>query len=33
MPEMIKVFQIVIDKPMSDLINSEGWECHSVAKS
>ena len=33
MPEMIKVFQIVIDKPMSDLINSEGWECHSTAKS
>lgn len=33
MPEMIKVFQIVIDSKMSDLINREGYECHSTAKS
>ena len=33
MAQMIKVFQIVIDRHMSDLINSEGWECHSTAKS
>jgi hypothetical protein len=33
MPELIKVFQIVIDKDLSDLINSEGWDCHVKAKS
>ena len=33
MPQMIKLFQIVIDRHMSDLINKEGWECHSTAKS
>ena len=33
MPELIKVFQIVIDKDLSELINSEGWDCHVKAKS
>ena len=33
MPQMIKLFQIVIDRHMSDLINAEGWDCHSTAKS
>ena len=33
MPELIKVFQIVIDKDLSELINSEGWDCHIKAKS
>lgn len=33
MPQMIKLYQIVIDRHLSDLINKEGWECHSTAKS
>ena len=33
MPQLIKVFQIVIDKDLSDLINSEGWDCHVNAKA
>ena len=33
MPHLIKVFQIVIDKHLSDLINKEGWDCHVKAKS
>ena len=33
MAQLIKVFQIVIDKDLSDLINSEGWDCHVKAKS
>ena len=33
MPQMIKLYQIVIDRHLSDLINAEGWECHSTAKS
>ena len=33
MPQMIKLFQIVIDRDLSDLINSEGWDCHVKAKS
>ena len=33
MPQLIKVFQIVIDKNLSDLINKEGWDCHVIAKS
>ena len=33
MVQLIKVFQIVIDKDLSDLINSEGWDCHVNAKS
>ena len=33
MPQLIKVFQIVIDKDLSELINSEGWDCHVKAKS
>ena len=33
MVQLIKVFQIVIDKDLSDLINSEGWDCHVKAKS
>lgn len=33
MPQLIKVFQIVIDSNLSDLINSEGWDCHVKAKS
>ena len=32
MPQLIKVFQIVIDKNLSDLINAEGWDCHVKAK-
>ena len=33
MPQMIKLFQIVIDRDLSDLINSEGWDCHVKAKA
>mgnify|MGYP001157178354 FL=1 len=33
MPQIIKVFQIVIDKDLSDLINKEGWDCHVNAKA
>ena len=33
MPQMIKLFQIVIDRHLSDLINSEGWDCHVKAKA
>jgi len=33
MAQLIKVFQIVIDKDLSDLINSEGWDCHVKAKA
>ena len=33
MPQLIKVFQIVIDKHLGDLINKEGWDCHVKAKS
>ena len=33
MAQLIKVFQIVIDKDLSDLINREGWDCHVKAKS
>ena len=33
MPQLIKVFQIVIDKHLADLINKEGWDCHVKAKS
>ena len=33
MPQMIKLFQIVIDKDLSDLINREGWDCHVKAKA
>ena len=33
MPQMIKVYQIVIDKDLSDLINKEGWDCHVKAKA
>ena len=33
MAQLIKVFQIVIDKDLSNLINTEGWECHVKAKA
>ena len=33
MSQIIKVFQIVIDKDLSDLINKEGWDCHVDAKA
>lgn len=33
MAQLIKVFQIVIDKDLSDLINKEGWNCHVKAKA
>ena len=33
MAQLIKVFQIVIDKNLSDLINAEGWDCHVKAKA
>ena len=33
MAQLIKVFQIVIDKDLSDLINKEGWDCHVKAKA
>jgi hypothetical protein len=33
MAQLIKVFQIVIDSNLSELINSEGWDCHVKAKS
>ena len=28
MPQIFTVFQIVIDKDLSDLINKEGHDCH-----
>ena len=31
MPQIFSVFQIVIDKDLSDLINKEGFECHVKA--
>ena len=33
MVQKMKLFQIVIDKDLSDLINKEGWDCHVKAKS
>ena len=33
MPQIFTVYQIVIDKHLSDLINKEGWDCHVKAKS
>lgn len=33
MPQLIKLFQIVIDKDLSDLINKEGWDCHVKARA
>ena len=33
MPQMIKLYQIVIDRHLSDLINQEGWDCHVKAKA
>jgi hypothetical protein len=33
MAQLIKVFQIVIDRDLSDLINREGWDCHVKAKA
>jgi len=33
MPQIFTVFQIVIDKHLSDLINKEGWDCHPKAKA
>ena len=33
MVQLIKVFQIVIDSNLSELINSEGWDCHVKAKA
>ena len=33
MPQLIKVFQIIIDKNLADLVNKEGWDCHVKAKS
>jgi len=31
MPQIFSVYQIVIDKDLSDLINKEGFECHVKA--
>lgn len=31
MPQMFKVFQIQLDNALIDLINAEGWECHTKA--
>ena len=33
MVQIFSVYQIVIDKDLSDLINKEGWDCHVKAKS
>lgn len=33
MAQEIKVFQIVIDNDLHDLINKEGWDCHVIAKA
>ena len=33
MSQSIKVFQIIIDNHLSDLINKEGWDCHINAKA
>ena len=31
MVQIFSVYQIVIDKDLSDLINKEGWDCHVKA--
>lgn len=31
MPQIFKIYQIVIDRDLSDLINREGWKCHVKA--
>jgi tellurite resistance protein len=33
MPQIFSVFQIVIDKDLSDLINKEGHDCHVKSKA
>ena len=33
MVQIFSVYQIKIDKHLSDLINKEGWDCHVKAKS
>ena len=33
MPQIFSVFQIVIDKDLSDLINKEGFDCHVKSKA
>ena len=33
MPQIFTVFQIVIDKDLSDLINKEGWDAHAKSKA
>lgn len=33
MPQIFSVFQIVIDKDLSDLINKEGHNCHVKSKA
>ena len=33
MVQKMKLFQIVIDKDLSKLINKEGWDCHVKAKA
>ena len=31
MPQIFSIYQIIIDKDLSDLINKEGWKCHVKA--
>jgi len=33
MPQIFSVYQIVIDKDLSDLINKEGFDCHVKSKA
>ena len=33
MPQIFTVYQIVIDKDLSDLINKEGWDAHAKSKA
>ena len=33
MVQIFSVYQIVIDKHLSDLINKEGWDCHVKASA
>lgn len=33
MPQIFRVYQIILDEALADLINKEGWECHTKAKA
>ena len=31
MPQIFRVYQIILDEDLAELINKEGWECHTKA--